>query len=146
MLVYTNKKIDKILKNYDIVDLCSKVIYANYILFSKYNRVVKKYDKKIKTATQILVNKLKFNIRLENIKIIYLRENMGIAKNGFKLDGLTINYSGDYVIFINHSSLKKNNKILLHEFIHIYVDHFYNYKYVGENAEKIVLRLEGRKL
>ena len=78
---------------------------------------------------------------LPDIIIVFLDTELGIAKNGFLLNGMTLFIPNQYHILLSASAEQMQINILVHELIHIYVDRLFCEKPIS-NIDELELEVE----
>lgn len=56
------------------------------------------------------------------VDLVIFETNLGCAENGFILNGLTVNIDDRYHILISNVAKKLPLKVIMHEFVHVYID------------------------
>ena len=144
---FINKHTTKILRNKNLSSpIRSEVvikIYENTLILSEKIDTPKIIESIISYLNKYFLdmgNKDKNEV-LPDIIFVFLDTELGIAKNGFLLNGLTLFIPNQYHILLSASAEQMQLNILVHELIHIYVDRLFCEKPIS-NIEELELEVE----
>ncbi|MGP1412153.1 MAG: hypothetical protein ACTTHM_10000 [Peptoanaerobacter stomatis] len=144
---FINKHTTKILRNKNLSSpIRSEVvikIYENTLILSEKIDTPKIIESIISYLNKYFLNlgNKDKNEVLPDIIFVFLDTELGIAKNGFLLNGLTLFIPNQYHILLSASAEQMQLNILVHELIHIYVDRLFCEKPIS-NIEELELEVE----
>lgn len=144
---FINKHTTKILRNKNLSSpIRSEVvikIYENTLILSEKIDTPKIIESIISYLNKYFLNlgNKDKNEVLPDIIFVFLDTELGIAKNGFLLNGLTLFIPNQYHILLSASAEQMQLNILVHELIHIYVDRLFCENPIS-NIEELELEVE----
>lgn len=144
---FINKHTTKILRNKNLSSPIRSEevikIYKNTLILSEKIDTPKIIESIISYLNKYFLdmgNKDKNEV-LPDIIIVFLDTELGIAKNGFLLNGMTLFIPNQYHILLSASAEQMQINILVHELIHIYVDRLFCEKPIS-NIDELELEVE----
>lgn len=144
---FINKHTTKILRNKNLSSPIRSEevikIYENTLILSEKIETPKIIETIISYLNKYFLNlgNKDKNEVLPDIIFVFLDTELGIAKNGFLLNGLTLFIPNQYHILLSASAEQIQFNILVHELIHVYVDRLFCEKQIS-NIEELELEVE----